>query len=153
MRHDLNNSISALCRLALASAAFALAAATPASATNTLDPHGVWLRPEGGVQFGFYDCGALLCAKVVAAQKSEDQASIGTVILKGAVKTGANEWKGKLYNSEDGKVYDGVITVKSASQLTLEGCVMGVLCGGETWTRVSAAPPSSNHAALATGAK
>jgi uncharacterized protein (DUF2147 family) len=117
------------------------------------DPRGVWLRPEGGEQFSFYDCGAQLCAKLVAVKKPEDQKSIGTVILRGASKSGPNEWKGKLYNSQDGKIYDGYVTVKSANELRLKGCLWGFLCGGETWTRVSAAPAQKPQAALPPRAK
>jgi len=129
----------AVCALA---AAF-LVAPLDAKAAGPLDPHGLWLRPEGGVEFSFYDCGALLCAKVVGVHRPEDQSSIGTIILRGAAKTGPNEWRGKLYNADDGKVYDGVITIVSASELTLKGCVLGVLCGGETWKRVATAAPAT----------
>jgi len=107
-----------------------------ASASEIKEPYGLWLRPEGGVSFSFYDCGGLLCAKVVGAARPEDQAGIGTVILRGAKRTAANEWRGKLYNSEDGKIYDGYITVTSDDELTLKGCILGVLCGGETWKRI-----------------
>ncbi len=115
----------------------------PAGAAGSLDPHGLWLRPEGGVQFSFYDCGKLLCAKVVGAKNQEDKSSIGTVILRGAAQTGPHEWKGKLYNAEDGKIYDGYITVTSADELQLKGCIMGVLCGGETWKRVPTPAPAA----------
>lgn len=118
-------------------------AAIPASADAGGDPHGVWLRPEGGVQFSFYDCGGLLCAKVIAAKNPEDQASIGTVILRGAKQSGPNEWKGKLYNSEDGKTYDGFISLKSTNELSLKGCLWGVLCSGETWKRVASTTTAS----------
>lgn len=119
--------------------------ATTAWAASANDPHGVWLRPEGGVQFSFYDCGGLLCAKVIAAKNPEDQNGVGTVILRGAAKTGPNEWKGKLFNAEDGKTYDGFISLKSPNELSLKGCLWGVLCSGETWTRVAAAPaPAAN---------
>lgn len=121
----------------------AIATAYGARAASANDPHGLWLRPEGGVQFSFYDCDGQLCAKVVAASSAEDQASIGTVILRGAKKTGVNQWKGKLYNAEDGKTYDGVITVEKPDELTLTGCLWGVLCSGETWKRVSTAPQAA----------
>lgn len=130
-------------------AAAALVLATSAAAVNANDPHGVWLRPEGGEQFSFYDCGGLLCAKVIAVKKAEDQGSVGTVILRGAVKSGANEWKGKLYNADDGKTYDGFITVKTPNELTLKGCLWGVLCSGETWKRVASVAPASPAAGLA----
>jgi uncharacterized protein (DUF2147 family) len=135
MKHS--RYLSALSPLALLAGIVYLGG--PARALEAADPHGLWLRPEGGVRFSFYDCGELLCAKVVGAQRAEDQAGVGTVILRGAKKTGANEWQGKLYNSDDGKTYDGYITVKANGELSVKGCILGVLCGGETWKRI--APP------------
>lgn len=137
MKHLLRLSVLSSFALVAGAMAFGVAA----SASENIDPHGIWLRPEGGVRFSFYDCGGLLCAKVVGAQRAEDQSGIGTVILRGATKVSANEWKGKLYNADDGKTYDGYITVKSNDELTVKGCLMGILCGGETWKRVS--PPAS----------
>ncbi|MCC3245518.1 DUF2147 domain-containing protein [Methylocystis sp. WRRC1] len=137
--------VRVLSRLSIPAAAIALLA-TPAGAVSANDPRGVWLRSEGGVQFSFYDCDGLLCAKVIAAKNPEDQSGVGTVILRGATKTGPNEWKGKLFNAEDGKTYDGFISLKSANELSLKGCLWGVLCSGETWTRVATAAqaPAAN---------
>jgi uncharacterized protein (DUF2147 family) len=139
----LSYSSSLLIGLALA----AMVGAGVARAADAMDPRGLWLRPEGGVQFSFYDCGAeLLCAKVVAADNAEDRAGVGTVILRGAKKVAANEWRGTLYNSEDGKSYDGRITVKAkGAELSVQGCLMGFLCGGETWKRL----PAPAHTASA----
>lgn len=125
-----------------------LCSVAPAASAAANDPHGVWLRPEGGVQFSFYDCEGLLCAKVISAQNAEDSSAIGAVILRGAKQTGPNEWAGKLFNVEDGKTYDGFITVVSATRLTLRGCLWGMLCSDETWTRVSG-PPSRHAMAVA----
>ncbi|MFO1125259.1 MAG: DUF2147 domain-containing protein [Methylocystis sp.] len=119
-----------------AAALFALAGAPGALAGG--EPYGTWLRPEAGQQFSFYDCGGLLCAKLISVRNAEDQHAIGTVILRGATKSGPKEWRGKLYNAKDGNVYDGVITLKSANELTLKGCLWGVLCKGETWRRATA---------------
>jgi uncharacterized protein (DUF2147 family) len=135
----------ALVALATAPAAF--------GASDPNDPHGVWRRPDGGEQFSFYDCdGGLLCAKLVAVGKPEDAGAIGTVILRGAAKSGPNEWKGKLYNARDGKIYEGYVILRSANELKLKGCLWGVLCGGETWTRVAAAGPAArSHGKEASG--
>lgn len=131
--------------LALAAAVALLAAPAGAVGPNDpKDPRGVWLRPDGGEQFSFYDCGGLLCARLVSVKKGEDQKAVGTVILRGAAKSGPNEWKGKLFNAEDGKTYDGFITLKSANELRLKGCLWGILCSGETWTRVAVAPSAAN---------
>lgn len=137
----ISHSSSLLIGLALG----AMALAGVARAADPMDPRGLWLRPEGGVKFSFYDCGqGLLCAKVVDAENAEDKAGIGTVVLQGAKKVAANEWRGALYNADDGKTYDGRITVKSkGAELSVQGCLMGFLCGGETWKRL----PSPAHAA------
>jgi uncharacterized protein (DUF2147 family) len=124
-----------------AAALLALFVAPAALAGN--EPYGIWLRPEAGQQFSFYDCGGLLCAKLVSVKNAEEQKEIGTVILRGATKSGAKEWRGKLYNAKDGNVYDGVITLKSANELTLKGCLWGVLCKGETWRRTTASATGS----------
>ena len=54
-------------------------------------------------------------------------------------KAGADQWEGQVYNAKDGKLYSSTITPVGTDQLEIRGCVMGFLCGGETWTRV--APP------------
>lgn len=136
----------------VAAAAISALVACPAAeaASSHNDPHGLWLRPEGHVEFSFYDCEGRLCAKVVGAANPEDRSSIGAVILRGAKQTGPNQWAGKLFNVEDGKTYDGFITVVSQTQLTLKGCLWGVLCSDETWTRVSG-PPARHAMADAPG--
>ncbi len=150
-RISIIDSLARSCaRLSAAAVVLALfAAPVPAlGATDAKDPHGMWLRPEGGEQFSFYDCDGLLCAKLVAVAKPEDEKAIGTVILRGASKSGPNEWKGKLFNSQDGKTYDGFVSVTSANELKLKGCLWGVLCSGETWTRVAPKPGAKQaHAA------
>ena len=107
-----------------------------AGTASAAEPYGVWLRPSTGTQVSFYDCGGKLCAKVVAIKDQTRKSEIGTVIMKGSVKTGANKWEGDLLDAESGKVYSGVVTLESASALSLKGCVAMVLCRGETWTKV-----------------
>lgn len=135
--------------LTMGAAALVFVGAHASYAASANDPRGVWLRQEGGLQFSFYDCDdGLLCAKVIAAQNPEDQSAIGTVILRGARQTGPNEWKGKLFNTDDGETYDGTITVKAPGELTLKGCLWQVVCGGETWKRLSALAPRPTSASI-----
>lgn len=143
-----NSVFDPFARICAISAALALlsAPAGAVGASGANDPHGVWRRPDGGEQFSFYDCdGGLLCAKLVAVAKPEDSGAVGTVILRGASKSGPNEWKGKLYNAQDGKTYEGYVILRSANELRLKGCLWGLLCSGETWTRVAAAPAARVH--------
>lgn len=63
-----------------------------------------------------------------------------------------NRWEGQIYNSENGKTYDASITLESADALRVEGCVLGILCGGETWTRHKG-PTTAAAPAPGTGGK
>ena len=99
------------------------------------EPFGTWMRPSTGTQVQFYDCGGKLCGKIVAVKDDTKKGTIGTVILSGAAKSGPNQWKGDLLNTEDGKTYSGKVSLEDKG-LKLEGCVAIVLCKGETWTRV-----------------
>jgi uncharacterized protein (DUF2147 family) len=100
------------------------------------EPYGTWLRPSTGTQVSFYACGGKLCARVAAVKDESRKKEVGTVIMKGAAKSGDNVWKGDLLDVESGKTYSGVVTLESANALNLKGCVAMVLCRGETWQRV-----------------
>ncbi|HYW63596.1 MAG TPA: DUF2147 domain-containing protein [Bradyrhizobium sp.] len=58
-------------------------------------------------------------------------------------KPGADQWEGLVYNAKDGKSYHSTIKPVGADQLEIQGCVLGFLCGGETWARVGPPIPSS----------
>ncbi len=123
-------------------------AATVATAQTAEDAFGTWRHPENGSHVEMYKCGDGLCAKiskVVDGQKTDDKNPdaakktrpiVGLVIMSGAKKTGANEWKGQLYNRADGGTYSGTLSVKSKSSIDLSGCTAVVLCKTTTWTRV-----------------
>lgn len=53
------------------------------------------------------------------------------------------KWEGSIYNAKDGKTYQASVQVKSPTTLEVEGCVLSILCGGQTWTRVQEAPNAS----------
>ena len=55
-----SNFVSVPRLLLLLLAAAAPSAAGAASAARAHDPHGLWLRPDGGERFSFYDCDGLL---------------------------------------------------------------------------------------------
>jgi len=99
------------------------------------DPYGTWVRPSTGTQVNFYDCGGKLCGKIVAVKDQSRKSEIGTVIMRGAVKSGNSQWKGDLLNTDNGKIYAGVATLEGPNALNLKGCVT-IVCQGETWSRV-----------------
>ena len=108
--------------------------ATAAAANDAL---GVWRRPSTGTEVQFCDCAAKLCARIVAVKDESKKGIVGTVIMKGAAKTGDNEWKGDLLNTDNNQVYSGVVRLEGPRALSLKGCVAGgLICSGETWTKV-----------------
>jgi hypothetical protein len=66
-------------------------------------------------------------------------------------KAGADQWEGQVYNAKDGQLYSSTISPIGTDQLEIKGCVLGFLCGGETWTRVGPPIPSSPSNSMAKG--
>lgn len=58
-------------------------------------------------------------------------------------KPGVDSWEGQVYNSRDGQTYSATIKPIGTDQLEIQGCVLGFLCGGQTWTRVGPPIPVS----------
>src|SRR5437764_3493592 len=67
-------------------------------------------------------------------------------------KPGVDAWEGEVYNAKDGQNYSSTIKPIGTDQLEIQGCVLGFLCGGETWTRVGPPIPSSPTNSMAKGA-
>jgi hypothetical protein len=62
---------------------------------------------------------------------------LGMPVVLGMEPTRPNEWSGEIYNSRDGHTYDAHISLSKPDVLHVEGCVLGILCGGEDWTRIA----------------
>jgi uncharacterized protein (DUF2147 family) len=46
-------------------------------------------------------------------------------------------WRGRVYNPQDGRTYDFWLTVKSDTQITIQGCgLYNLVCQTHTWDRV-----------------
>jgi len=132
----------------------ALLAAGLFTASPTLslaaDAKGDWVRPNGASKIRISTCGSALCGKLIWLRaprndsqnpdaSKRDRPLVGVQIVRSMKPTSKNnQWKGKVYNAEDGKTYTGFIELTSANKLKLEGCVMGgLICKGETWTRAN----------------
>jgi uncharacterized protein (DUF2147 family) len=75
------------------------------------------------------------------------------ILLDMKKKPSADQWEGQVYNAKDGKLYSSTIRLSTPDQLEIRGCVLGFLCGGETWTRVAGPIPSSPSNPPAKGLK
>ncbi|HEV2603693.1 MAG TPA: DUF2147 domain-containing protein [Microvirga sp.] len=92
---------------------------------------GDWLVADGSARINIQPCGPNLCGTVVWA-KSGDR--LGAQILRAMKPAGDNRWEGTIFDPRSGRTYESKITLRGSS-LRVEGCMMGLLCGGETWTR------------------
>ncbi|QCI68962.1 DUF2147 domain-containing protein [Phreatobacter stygius] len=126
-------------------AAAAVMLSAPALAN---DPRGTWLSQSGETRVRFADCGNQLCGTIVAAsgqardEKNENAALRSRNLVGIRMITmranGANAWQGSLYNFQDGKTYNGRMTMPSANSMSLSGCVLGgLICRSQTWSRVN----------------
>jgi uncharacterized protein (DUF2147 family) len=132
-------------RIVLISAVL-LASATPALAA---EPIGEWLVKDGVARIKIDNCGEGLWG-VVAWEKEpgvdehnpdaskRSRPTLGMPVLLDMKSTEPGRWDGEVYNAENGKTYTSHISLPSPDVLRVEGCVLGFLCGGENWTRVSA---------------
>lgn len=141
--------------LALMASITLTASAVAAPGTS---PHGRWITESGNLEVDIAPCGTELCGTVVrvisnrlmSASKSDEAMPVspktgdavaadvkGAKILHGLSGSGANEWKGKIYNRENGKTYDCVVTYKAPDQLDVRGYKFLPLFGKtQVWHRV-----------------
>ncbi len=73
------------------------------------------------------------------------------ILLDMKKKPGTDQWEGQVYNAKDGQTYSSTIKPTDSNHLEIQGCVLGFLCGGETWTRVAPPIPSNPANSMAKG--
>jgi uncharacterized protein (DUF2147 family) len=159
------NSISTLiyCGLFLTTA-LVTAGARPALAA---DPTGDWRVEDGVANIRVAECygsmwGAVAWEKTPGGRDKnnpdaakQSRPTLGMPILIDMKKNSTgDQWEGQVYNAKDGQFYKSTIKPAGPDQLEIQGCVLGFLCGGETWTRVAGPIPSSPVNSMAkSGAK
>ena len=113
-------------------------------------PAGEWLVANKTAHIRIVDCEGSLWGVVSWEEhagvddKNPDPAkrgrpTLGMPVLLDLKASGPNRWGGTLYNSQNGKTYTGGITLLAPDRVRVRGCVLGILCGGENWTRVNQA--------------
>lgn len=144
------------------SAIILAAGLAPAAA---LDPTGDWRVADGVANIRVAQCNGSMWG-VVAWEKTpgghdknnpdvskQNRPTLGMpILIDMKKKPGADQWEGQVYNAKDGQSYSSTIKPVGSDQLEIQGCVLGFLCGGETWTRVAGPIPSSPANSMAKGA-
>jgi uncharacterized protein (DUF2147 family) len=137
--------------IALSLLALGAASAGPMTDSAT-DPTGEWLVAKRVARIKIVNCdnrfwGVISWEMTPGVDSNNpDRAkrarpTLGMPILLGMAPSKPNEWKGEIYNGEDGRNYSSSISLLNPDLLKVQGCVLGFLCGGENWTRVS--PPAA----------
>src|SRR5882757_7173663 len=130
-----------------------------------VDPTGDWRVADGVANIRVAECNGSMWG-VVAWEKmpggrdtnnpdvsKQNRPTLGMpILLDMKKKPGVDQWEGQVYNAKDGQSYSSTIKSAGPDQLEIQGCVLGFLCGGETWTRVAGPIPSSPANSMAKGA-
>lgn len=129
------------------------------------DPTGDWRVADGVANIRVAECngsmwGAVAWEKTPGGRdknnpdvSKQSRPTLGMPILIDMKKKPAvDQWEGQVYNAKDGQFYSSTIKPIGSDQMEIQGCVLGFLCGGETWTRVAGPIPSSPTNSMAKGA-
>jgi len=129
------------------------------------DPTGDWLVADGVANIRVAQCNGSMWG-VVAWEKTpggkdthnpdaskQSRPTLGMpILIDMKKKAGVDAWEGQVYNAKDGQFYSSTIKPIGSDQMEIQGCVLGFLCGGETWTRAGPPIPSSPSNSMAKGA-
>jgi uncharacterized protein (DUF2147 family) len=126
--------------------AAALALATAAAAAER--PEGRWVSQTGNVEVQIARCGPALCGVVVKvmANRSMEAAGamsaapppkVGQLLMRDFKPSSDGQWTGKLFNRENGRTYDCVITPHGQT-LSVRPYVLLPLFGKDlVWSRAA----------------
>ena len=129
------------------------------------DPTGDWRVADGVANIRVAECNGSMWGAVAWEQtpggrdthnpdvSKQNRPTLGMpILIDMKKKPGVDQWEGQVYNAKDGQFYSSTIKPVGPDQLEIQGCVLGFLCGGETWTRVAGPIPSSPVNSMARGA-
>jgi uncharacterized protein (DUF2147 family) len=130
------------------------------------DPTGDWLVADGVAHIRVAECNGSMWGAVAWEKEpggvdehnpdasKRSRPTLGIAVLSNMKKkSGVDQWEGEVYNANDGKTYSSTIKPVGSDKLEIQGCVLGFLCGGETWTRIAGPIPSSPTNTVAKGGK
>jgi uncharacterized protein (DUF2147 family) len=145
--------------------AFCVFSAISMESSLAADPTGDWRVADGVANIRVAECNASMWGVVAWEQEpggrdgnnpdvsKRSRLTLGMpILIDMKKKPGTDQWEGEVYNAKDGKTYSSTIKPIGSDRLEIQGCVLGFLCGGETWTRVAGPIPSSTANATAKGA-
>jgi uncharacterized protein (DUF2147 family) len=123
------------------------------SFASAADPSGTWRLSSGKVTVKVRQCGGELCANIVGLKEPtysdgtpkidrhnknpalRNRPLMGLSVLSGMKPTGNNSWQGSIYNADDGRTYSATMNL-SGNKMSLKGCVAGIFCKTQTFTKI-----------------
>ncbi|SFG99882.1 DUF2147 domain-containing protein [Methylobacterium gossipiicola] len=156
------STVAALAGLALAALPGLALAAAPNDATGT------YLTEDGRARIRVEKCGPQntnLCGYVVWLKvplndkgqprvdfknpdpKKQARPSLGHQLIMGLKPNAEARYAGKIYNADEGKFYDVTMWSEQPGELSVRGCMLGFLCGSQTWNKVTDVVPGQLTAA------
>ncbi len=136
--------------LAIATALAAAAHTQAADAGSKPLESGLWVTQSGNLEIKIAPCAQALCGTVIRViannsmsapgatmTPTDTRSPLGMKILTDFVATGESEWKGRIYNRENGETYDCLMTLAAPDQLKIRA-YKGLPIFGKTqlWKRV-----------------
>jgi uncharacterized protein (DUF2147 family) len=144
--------------------AFSTFSAISMASALAADPTGDWRVADGVATIRVAECNGSMWGVVTWEKepggRDENNPDVSKrsrftlgmpILIDMKKKPGVDQWEGHVYNAKDGKIYSSTIKPTGADQLEIQGCLLGFLCGGETWTRVAGPIPSSPANSMAKG--
>src|SRR5713101_865216 len=138
--------------------------ATGLGSALAADPTGDWKVADGVANIRVAQCNGSMWGAVAWEQtpggkdihnpdaSKQTRPTLGMpILIDMKKKASVDAWEGQVYNAKDGQFYSSTIKPIGTDQLEIQGCVLGFLCGGETWTRVAGPIPSSPANSMAKG--
>src|SRR5271165_4463953 len=135
------------------------------ASAEAADPTGDWRVADGVANIRVAQCNGSMWGAVSWEQtpggrdtnnpdvSKKNRPTLGMpILIDMKKKPGADQWEGEVYNAKDGKTYSSTIKPIGPDRLEIQGCVLGFLCGGETWTRVAGPIPPSTANVMAKAA-
>lgn len=146
-------------RYSAAALSFALSLTGVAATAAPRDPSGVWITEDGRARVRVEKCGSArenLCGYIIWLKagtsvattdvKNPDsrkarRAVLGHQLILGLKPNDEDHYEGLIYNADDGKTYDVDVWLAAASDLKVKGCLLGFLCGTQSWKRANDVVP------------
>ena len=121
---------------------------------------GRWVTESGNLEVEIAPCGPALCGTVVRVLANRSMSKpeaefagltsadgrpvLGMKILSGFASAGGGEWKGEIYNRENGKTYSCILSLAAPDELKVHSYIGLPLIGKTQIWRRAAEPAEKN---------